>query len=126
MRIESWWLDAGRERRTQGSHSKEWWAYLRKPFLNEPSGRRHLRRLVARLKFELGVPIGATVTLPALWLNPILSASWATGITVLVACVSTYLLAEAVATHDALGRLRHELLKEDSYALVPRKSVQTA
>jgi len=61
-----------------------------------------------------------------LWLNPILSASWAAGITVLVCCVSTYLLAEAVATHDVLGRLRHELLKEDSYALVPRKSVQTA
>jgi hypothetical protein len=28
--------------------------------------------------------------------------------------------------YDVLGRLRHELLKEDSYALVPRKSVQSA
>ena len=74
-RIESLWLDARRERRTQGIHSEEWWAYLRKPFVCEPSGRRHLRRLVARLKFELGVPIGAAVTVPALWLNPLLSAT---------------------------------------------------
>lgn len=126
MRLESWWLDTGRERRTQGCHSQEWWAYLRKPFSNEPSGRRHLRRLVARLKFELGVPIGATVTVPALWLNPLFTATWATGITILAASLSTYLLAEAVATHEVLGRLRHELLKEEAYALVPRKSVQSA
>ncbi len=126
MRIESLWLVAGRERRTHGSHSAEWWAYLRKPFACEPSGRRHLRRMVARLKFELGVPIGATVTVPALWLNPALSSTWAAGITLLAACISIYLLAEAVATHDVLGKLRHELLKEDGYALVPRKSVQSA
>jgi len=126
MRIESLWLDAGRERRTHGSHSAEWWAYLRKPFVCEPSGRRHLRRMVARLKFELGVPIGAAVTVPALWLNPIVSVTWAACITLLAACVSVYLLAEAVATHDVLGKLRHELLKEDTYALVPRKSVQSA
>jgi hypothetical protein len=126
MRIESLWLDAGRERRTHGSHSEEWWAYLRKPFSTEPSGRRHLRRLVARLKFELCVPVGATVTVPAVWLNPELSITWAAGITLLAACISVYLLAEAIATHDVLGKLRHELLKEDSYALVPRKSVQSA
>jgi hypothetical protein len=81
---------------------------------------------VARLKFELGVPIGTAVTVPALWLNPALNVAWAAGITVLAACLSTYLLAEAAATHDVLGRLRHELLKEDACPLVPRKSVQSA
>lgn len=126
MRVESLWLDTRRDRVTLGSHSQEWWAYLRKPFLNEPSGRRHLRRLVARLKFELGVPIGAAVTVPALWLNPLFTATWAFGITVLAASLSTYLLAEGVATHEVLGRLRHELLKEEAYALVPRKNVQSA
>ena len=54
MRIESHWLDHQRDARTKGLHFEEWWAYLRKPFEIEPSGRRHLRNLVARLKFELG------------------------------------------------------------------------
>src|SRR5262249_49360536 len=68
MRIESRWLDEHRERRTGGLHGEEWWAYLRKPFPTEPSGRRHLRRLVARLKFGLGGPVGVLATAPALWL----------------------------------------------------------
>jgi hypothetical protein len=128
MRIESRWLDAGRERRTAGLHGEEWWAYLRKPFATEPSGRRHLRRLVARLKFELGVPIGVVVTTPALWLNPVLSGRWATLMTTLAVCLSAYLLVEACATHDVLGKLRHELLKEDgtSFAMVSRKTAQSA
>src|SRR5262245_47788737 len=57
-RMEHIWLDRARNRRTGGAHREEWWAYLRKPFEIEPSGRRHLRKLVARLKFELGVPLG--------------------------------------------------------------------
>src|SRR5262245_24624736 len=55
MRIESYWLDRQRDARTKGLHFGEWWAYLRTPFGVEPSGRRHLRNLVARLKFELGI-----------------------------------------------------------------------
>jgi hypothetical protein len=127
MRIESGWLDAGRERRTGGLHNQEWWAYLRKPFATEPTGRRHLRRLVARLKFELGVPLGVVATSPALWVNPALSKSWAAAVTVLAICLSAYLLAEASATHDVLGELRHELLKEEGTVYtVARKSVQSA
>jgi hypothetical protein len=127
MRIERGWLDAGRERRTAGLHGEEWWAYLRKPFANEPSGRRHLRRLAARLKFELGVPLGMAMTGPALWLNPALSGSWAACLTVLALGLSAYLLVEAAATHDVLGRLRHELLKDEgAHAIVSRKSAQSA
>jgi hypothetical protein len=127
-RIESGWLDAGRERRTSGLHGEEWWAYLRKPFATEPSGRRHLRRLVARLKFELGVPVGVVVTAPALWLNPALSGLWSALVTTLAVCLSAYLLLEAAATHDVLGKLRHELLKEDgtACAMASRKTVQSA
>jgi hypothetical protein len=128
MRLESAWLDPGRDRRTGGRHSQEWWAYLRRPFLTEPSGRRHLRRLVARLKFELGVPIGAAITGPAIWINPALPEQWAVVISGIALCVSFYLLYEAAATHEVLGRLRHELLKEEGtvFALAPRKTVQSA
>ena len=128
MRIESRWLDQARERRTGGLHSQEWWAYLRKPFATEPTGRRHLRRLVARLKFEIGVPLGVVATVPAVWINPAVSGAWASSITVLAICLSTYLLAEASATHDILGKLRHELLNEETTAcaIVPRKTVQSA
>ena len=126
MRTETQWLDAGRNRRTRGLHSDEWWAYLRKPFVNEPAGRQHLRRLVARLKFELGVPIGVVVTTPAIWLNPAISGVWASFMTTLAVCLSAYLLVEAAATHDALGKLRHELLKEETFAAVTRKPAQSA
>lgn len=128
MRIERGLLDAGRERRTGGMHGKEWWEYLRKPFPTEPSGRRHLRRMVARLKFELGVPVGLVITAPALWLNPVLSGPWAVLVTSLVLCLSAYLFIEAAATHDVLGRLRHELLKEEGTpsAMISRKTVQSA
>jgi len=64
-RLESLWLDHWRNARTSGKDQEEWWAYLRKPFEVEPSGRRHLRKLVARLKFELGVPLGLAITCPA-------------------------------------------------------------
>lgn len=128
MRIERWWLDAKRERRTGGLHGEEWWAYLRKPFAIELPVMRHLRRLVARLKFELGVPVGVAVTVPALWLNRAVSDALAASITTLLLCLSAYLLAEAATTHDVLGRLRHELLKEEAtaYATVPLKTVQSA
>ncbi len=128
MRIETAWLDPKRERRTGGGHSQEWWAYLRKPFAVEPSGRRHLRRLVARLKFELGVPVGCVMTMPAVWLNTAIHPEWALVITALGVCVSLYLFFEAAATHEVLGKLRHELLKDDVglYAVISRKTVQSA
>jgi hypothetical protein len=44
----------------------------------------------------------------------------------LAVCLSAYLLVEAGATHDVLGRLRHELLKDEgtACAMVPRKTVR--
>lgn len=128
MRIETIWLDSRRERRTGGHHSKEWWGYLRKPFSIEPSGRRHLRRLVARLKFELGVPVGFLVTGPAVWLNHVVGPQMALIVCAIGVIVCSYLLFEAAATHEVLGQLRHELLKEDVvvYTSISRKTVQSA
>lgn len=128
MRIESTWLDPKRQRRTSGRHTEEWWGYLRKPFSIEPSGRRHLRRLVARLKFELGVPVGFATTVPALWLNADITWHWFLVMVMLGFSLSMYLLFEASATHEALGQLRHELLKDDVFvhAIVQRKIVQSA
>lgn len=128
MRIESVWLDSKREQRTSGQHSEEWWGYLRKAFAIEPSGRRHLRRLVARLKFELGVPLGFAITVPALWLDPAINSRLALVTATLGLCVSLYLLFEASATHEVLGKLRHELLKDDIAidTVLPRKTVQSA
>ncbi len=111
MRIESWWLDRQRDARTKGLHFEEWWAYLRKPVYVEPSGRRHLRRLVARLKFELGIPVALMAALPGVWLNPSLHLGPAAGMTFGAISLAGYLLVEAAATHEALGMLRHQLLQ---------------
>jgi hypothetical protein len=125
-RLESAWLDRARNTRTRGVHREEWWAYLRKPFDVEPSGRRHLRKLVARLKFELGVPIGVTVTVPGVWLNASVPASTAIVATIGGVVLVTYLLLEAKATHNVLGELRHELLKDGAIIAFPtRKTVQS-
>ena len=126
-RLESAWLDRWRNKKTRGTHEEEWWAYLRKPFDVEPSGRRHLRKLVARLKFELGVPIGLAITGGAVWINPAISYRSALGITTLGLILFLYLLLEAAATHEVLGELRHELLKETTgmFAIRTPKPVQS-
>ncbi len=111
-RLESICLDRWRNSRTHGKHQEEWWAYLRKPFTVETSGRRHLRRLVVRLKFELGVSLGIAITCPSVWLNSAMPFRWATGTTVFGLLLFFYLMLEAIATHEVLGILRHELLKE--------------
>jgi hypothetical protein len=126
MRIESCWFDRQRDAKTKGLHFAEWWAYLRKPFPIEPSGRRHLRNLVTRLKFELGVTVALLVDLPGLWFNSAIRYKPALGMTVGAFCLIAYLLLEAVATHEALGLLRHELLKEGEVAdFTSRQRVRT-
>ena len=123
MRIESLWLDRQRDARTKGLHFAEWWEYLRKPFEIEPSGRRHLRTMVIRLKFELGVPIGLALGLPGVWLNATYRS--ASLISVLALSLGVYLLIEAASTHEELGNLRHELLRQlDITGSVGKKNVR--
>jgi hypothetical protein len=124
MRIESCWFDRQRDAKTKGLHFAEWRAYLRKPFAVEPFERRHLRNLVARLKFELGVAVALGIALPGLWCN---SASRYKPLIVMTAgafCLIAYLLLEAASTHEALGLLRHELLKEPEAANFPQPRVR--
>jgi hypothetical protein len=123
-RLESTWLDRARNARTGGAHREEWWAYLRKPYEVEPSGRRHLRKLVARLKFELGVPAGFAITIPALWLNQLVTWQLCILVSALGLLLSGYLLLEAASTHEALGTLRHELLQSDGPTTLPKKIVR--
>jgi hypothetical protein len=111
-RVERGWLDMREKKRTHGQHQEEWWAYLRKRFDVEPTGLRHLRRLVARLKFELGVPIGLLMTVPSIWLNPTVNSLAAIIGTSLGSLLCIYLLFEAAATHALLAELRHQLLIE--------------
>jgi hypothetical protein len=111
MRLESLWLDRKRDARTKGLHFAEWWEYLSKPFEIEPSGRRHLRTMVLRLKFELGVPVALLLGAPGIWLNVSARYGAAFLITFLTLGVGVYLLIEAASTHEELGTLRHELLQ---------------
>jgi len=112
-RLERAWLDRLQKKRADGQLlEQEWWAYLRKPFDVEPTGLRHLRRLVARLKFELGVSIGLLMTMPAVWLNPVIHSFYASLTTALCLVLAAYLLFEAAATHALLAELRHQLLIE--------------
>src|SRR5882672_3812996 len=52
-RVETQW-DARTDKRN-GSHVDDWYAYLRTAFKADSIGRRYVRTLVLRLKFELGI-----------------------------------------------------------------------
>jgi hypothetical protein len=51
--VESW-LNSRKEKR-DGKQIANWYAYLRTAFGADPIGRRYIRALVLRLKFELGI-----------------------------------------------------------------------
>ena len=125
-RLERSWLDARLKRRTHGLHQEEWWAYLRKRFDVEPSGLRHLRRLVTRLKFELGVPIGLFISLPTVWISQGISPLVASVVTASLLILAGYLLFEASATHTLLSELRHQLLVEPGMPSLARVPVRTS
>ena len=59
------------------------------------------------------------VALPGLWFNTATRYRPALGMTAAALCLIAYLLLEAAATHEALGLLRHELLKEGNVADIP-------
>ena len=52
---------------TNGAFDATWLAYLRLAFQTEPTGRRYLRALVMRLKFELSAFIALLISAPGLW-----------------------------------------------------------
>ena len=107
-------LDERADRRSKGEHFATWFAYLRTAFVADPIGRRYIRSLVLRLKFELGVAFAMiSAGLGLLWLRvqglprstAICGCSLAVGFTL-------WAMWEAVNTHCALATTRSELLKD--------------
>jgi hypothetical protein len=107
------WLDRKADKRN-GDHSKNWNKYLRTSFLAEPIGRRYVRTLVLRLKFELGVAFSMmSAALGLLWLAH-QGLSWRVvlvneGICLLFAIWG---LSESSKTHEVLADNRANLLEE--------------
>jgi hypothetical protein len=107
-------LDHRADIRTDKLHSRQWFDYLRSAFVADPIGRRYLRSLVLRLKFELGVAFSMTsagcglVWLAFLGLN--CRVFLACGM--ICALFVVWGLTEAGQTHQVLGCTRAELLKE--------------
>jgi hypothetical protein len=92
---------------------ENWYAYLRTAFKADPIGRRYVRTLVLRLKFELGVAFGSlSAGFGILWL-------WHLGLDSTSAAIGEFLTAAAIAygilegwsTHYALAENRANLLE---------------
>jgi hypothetical protein len=106
-------MDRRRDKQT-GKHFENWYAYLRIAFTTDPIGRRYIRTLVLRLKFELGTAFAMlSAGAGILWL-------WHTGLSCKVAIVSlglcigfaVWFFAESRTTHDTLAKNHANLLEE--------------
>jgi len=91
-----------------------WYAYLRTAFKADPIGRRYVRTLVLRLKFELGVGFGmlsAAGGILWLWRIGLGGGPVAVG-EILCALFAFYGFYEGWSTHNTLGINRANLLEE--------------
>jgi hypothetical protein len=114
-------FDARRERQ-DGEHLDNWYSYLRTAFKADPIGRRYLRTLVLRLKFELGIAFAMlTAGLEILWLWSMGLSGKTVLITELLCVLFTALgFTEAWSTHDTLAKNRANLLQEIRIVPAPR------
>jgi hypothetical protein len=93
-------------------HHEEWFEYLRIAFDKEPVGHRYLKKLVLRLKFELGMTVaavpfaGGALCLQAPW-------AWRIGIFGFALIAFAFFCSEAKSSNKLLSELRRELLKRD-------------
>lgn len=97
-----------------GKHLDTWFAYLRTAFKADPIGRRYLRTLVLRLKFELGTGfamLSAGVGILWLWEMGLDGKSVFVGELLCVA-FAVYGFYEGWSTHHALALNRDNLLGE--------------
>jgi len=110
--LESW-LD-NRADAVNGVHIKHWHDYLRTAFCADPIGRRYIRTLVLKLKFEVGVAFAmVSAGLGVLWLGWFgLNCRTVLGTATVCSLFLAWGLYEACKTHEALGTARAELLKE--------------
>lgn len=110
--LESW-LD-NRANATNGVHIAQWYEYLRTAFCADPIGRRYIRTLVLKLKFEVGVAFSmVSAGLGVLWLSLFgLDCRTVLSTTSVCSLFLAWGLYEACKTHEALAKARSELLKE--------------
>jgi hypothetical protein len=106
-------LDGIANRSTQGRFMLIWNAYLRTAFVADPVGRRYLRTLVIRLKFELGMLAGLFIAdLGLIWLGRVgLTLKmfwWLLGGSI---PLMFYFAWEAKGTHSRLAQTREEVIK---------------
>jgi uncharacterized membrane protein YjdF len=111
-RVEDW-LDS-RKNKQDGVHFGNWYSYLRTAFKADPIGRRYVRTLVLRLKFELGVAfamVSAAVGLLCLWY---IGLSWKVAVASEFVCVlfAVWGFYEAGTTHETLAKNRANLLRD--------------
>jgi hypothetical protein len=99
---------------TKGKHRQDWYAYLRTAFVCELIGRRYIRTLVTRLKFELGTAVGiliGNIGLIVLWIEGFVSYKFSLIVLMLSLLIAAYLaLLEAPASHRLLATARSEML----------------
>lgn len=97
-----------------GKQFDNWFAYLRTAFQADPIGRRYLRTLVLRLKFELGVAFASlSASIGVLWLWHIGLGGTAVAVAeLLCALFMAYGFYEGWSTHNALAINRANLLEE--------------
>jgi hypothetical protein len=108
------WLDGRADVRTNKLHSQQWSGYLRSAFKADPIGRRYMRTLVLRLKFELGIASAMTSAAVGLaWLF-VLGLNYRVALVCELICICFVVwgLWEARQTHQVLGQTRAELLKD--------------
>jgi hypothetical protein len=106
-------LDNKRDGKT-GDHHENWNKYLRTAFPADLIGRRYIRTLVLRLKFELGAGFAMlSAALGLIWLAS-MGLSCAVFLVNEAICLAFGFLAfyEASCTHDTLGKNRANLLGE--------------
>jgi hypothetical protein len=108
------WLDKRADLRSDGLHSRQWFEYLRNAYRSEPIGRRYLRTLVLRLKFELGVAFAMASAGLGLICLAFMGLAYRVASLCELVCVLFIVwgLIEACQTHKVLGRIRAELLDE--------------
>ncbi|MGB6479976.1 MAG: hypothetical protein WBF15_12850 [Candidatus Sulfotelmatobacter sp.] len=111
-RVESW-LDSRKEKQ-DGKQIANWYAYLRTAFGADPIGRRYIRALVLRLKFELGIAFAMLSSgIGILWLWYVGLSCKAVLVSELICAVfAAWSLWEGCSTHDTLAKNRANLLEE--------------
>jgi hypothetical protein len=113
-RVEVQW-DRLLERKS-GTHSRDWYRYLRLTLREEPIGQRYIRTVTLALKFELAMVFALPIMYVGIcWLETELNLwtrSGLVGLGVAIVLLSAYLLYESYGSAGVLARVRQELVEQ--------------